>query len=106
MEITITRDNFDSEVINSDKPVLIDFWATWCPPCRMLAPAVAAAAEKYDGIIKVGKVNVDEQPEISMSYGVASIPTLIMFKNGEEAGRSVGAVSQDELFDIIDKMRS
>lgn len=105
MEITITKDNFDSAVINSDIPVLIDFWALWCAPCRMLAPAVAAAAEKYDGVIKVGKVNVDEEPEISISYGVSSIPTVIMFKDGEEAGRSVGAVSQDELFEIIDKMR-
>ena len=104
MEIKITKDNFDKEVINSDKPVLIDFWATWCGPCRMLAPAVESAAAKYDGRLKVGKINVDEEPELSLEYSISSIPTLMMFKNGEETAKTVGYMPEDELFEFIEKL--
>ena len=82
MEIKLTKDNFDAEVINSNIPVLVDFWATWCGPCRMIAPVIESIAEKFDGRIKVGKVNVDEEPEISLEYNIASIPTVMIFKNG------------------------
>ena len=90
MEIKLTKDNFDAEVINSNIPVLVDFWATWCGPCRMIAPVIESIAEKFDGRIKVGKVNVDEEPEISLEYNIASIPTVMIFKNGEEVSKSIG----------------
>lgn len=89
-ELTITKENFASEVLASDKPVLIDLWAEWCGPCRMMAPVVAELAEDYAGRVRVGKVNVDEQADIAVRYGVSSIPTLLLFKNGREAGRLVG----------------
>lgn len=80
--ITITKENFESEVLNSDKPVLVDFWAVWCGPCQMLSPVVDQIAEENDAV-KVGKVNVDEQPELAMKFGVMSIPTLISFRDGK-----------------------
>ena len=89
-ERTITKENFASEVLASDKPVLIDLWAEWCGPCRMMAPVVAELAEDYAGRVRVGKVNVDEQADIAVRYGVSSIPTLLLFKDGREAGRLVG----------------
>ena len=89
-ELTITKENFASEVLASDKPVLIDLWAEWCGPCRMMAPVVAELAEDYAGRVRVGKVNVDEQADIAVRYGVSSIPTLLLFKDGREAGRLVG----------------
>lgn len=88
-EITITRSNFESEVLSSDKPVLVDFWASWCGPCRMLAPVVAQIADARDDV-KVGKINVDEQPELAARYSVSSIPTVLVFKNGKVAASSVG----------------
>ena len=88
--LTITKENFASEVLASDKPVLIDLWAEWCGPCRMMAPVVAELAEDYAGRVRVGKVNVDEQADIAVRYGVSSIPTLLLFKDGREAGRLVG----------------
>ena len=90
-EITLTKDNFKEEVLNSDKPVLVDFWATWCGPCRMVAPIVAEIAEEHEGTLKVGKVNVDDEPELAMEYGISSIPTLLVFKGGDVVNRSVGA---------------
>lgn len=97
MEITLTDENFEEEVIESDKPVLVDFWATWCGPCMMLAPIVTEIAEEYADELKVGKVNVDEQPVTSLEYKVASIPTLMLFKGGKVVKKTVGFMSKSEL---------
>lgn len=94
--LTITKDNFEAEVLQSPQPVLLDFWATWCSPCQMLAPIVDAIAESRTDI-RVGKVNVDEQVELAIQYGVRSIPTLIVMKNGEVAATSIGYQSQAEI---------
>lgn len=82
-EIVLTKENFKETVLSSELPVLVDFWATWCGPCMMLAPVIEEIAKEYDGKIKVGKVNVDEQPELASLFGIQSIPTLMYFKNGE-----------------------
>ena len=89
-EIILTEQNFEEEVLKSDKPVLVDFWATWCGPCRMLAPTIEKIAEEQEGVIKVGKIDVDEEPELAAKYGIASIPTLMVFENGEVKTSSVG----------------
>ena len=101
MEIKLTKDNFDAEVINSNIPVLVDLWATWCGPCRMIAPVIESIAEKFDGRIKVGKVNVDEEPEISLEYNIASIPTVMIFKNGEEVSKSIGYSDEAEIEQLV-----
>ena len=88
-EIRITAENFTAEVIQSDKPVLLDVWAEWCGPCRMLGPVLADFAEKHDDV-KVGKVNVDEQPALAASFGIMSIPTLILFKGGKPVAQRIG----------------
>ena len=92
MEITITKENFESEVLNSDIPVLLDFWATWCGPCRMIAPTLAQIAEENEGRLKVGKVNVDEEMELAMRFGVTSIPLLVVMRDGQIANKAVGAM--------------
>lgn len=100
-EITVTKENFENEVLNSDKPVLLDFWATWCGPCMMLSPVVAEIAEEYEGQIKVGKVNVDEQPELAASFRVVSIPTVVVMKNGEVTNTAVGYRPKEELVALL-----
>lgn len=96
-ELTITKDNFEEEVLKSELPVLVDFWAPWCGPCRMLAPTVAQIAEEYEGKVKVGKVNVDDEGELAAQFGIASIPTVMVFKNGEVTGTSVGVRPKAQL---------
>jgi thioredoxin 1 len=91
-EIILTAENFEEEVLRSDIPVLVDFWATWCGPCRMMAPVIAQVAEEQEGKIKVGKIDVDDEPELAVRYGIASIPTLKVFKNGEVVKTSIGAI--------------
>lgn len=96
MEITLTESNFESEVLKSEKPVLVDFWASWCGPCKMLAPTIEQIANEND-TIKVGKVNVDDEPDLAQKYGIVSIPTVILFKNGEAAKTSMGFVPKETL---------
>lgn len=97
----INKDNFEAEVLQSDKPVLVDFWASWCGPCRMFSPTLDAIAEEYADKIKVGKLNVDDEGSIAAKYHVASIPTLILFKNGEPVNRSVGAIPKEAVEEMI-----
>ena len=94
---------FESDVLSSAQPVLVDFWAAWCAPCRMLAPTVDAIAEKYAANARVVKVNVDDNPSISQRYGIKGIPTLILFKGGKEEERVVGATSKEAISRMIDK---
>lgn len=103
MELTLTKSNFDSEVLNSSTPVLVDFWASWCGPCKMLAPIIENLANEYAGKLKVGKVNVDDEGLLASEYGIVSIPTVIIFVNGKIVEKIVGANSQDAYEDIIEK---
>ncbi|MBE6896573.1 MAG: thioredoxin [Ruminococcaceae bacterium] len=98
--VVLTSENFEEEVIKSDKPVLVDFWATWCGPCRMIAPIVEQIADENEDI-KVCKVDVDDQPELTSSFGIQSIPTLIVFKNGEIANKAVGARSKEAILEML-----
>ena len=99
--IEITNDSFEAEVMKSDLPVLLDFWAPWCGPCRFIAPAVEEVAKTYEGKVKVGKVNVDEAGEIAAKYSITSIPTLLVIKDGEIVDRKVGAVPQQAIEDMV-----
>ena len=94
MAVTINDDNFGELVLNSDKPAMIDFWAEWCGPCRVIAPYVEQIAEEYDGRAVVGKVNVEQSPEIANTYGIRNIPTLLFFKDGELVDKHVGATNK------------
>ncbi|MCI6480809.1 thioredoxin [Treponema porcinum] len=96
-ELKITRENFENEVMKSDIPVLIDFWATWCGPCRMMGPIIEQLAEEYEGKAKVGKVNVDEEGELSQAFGVMSIPTIVLIKDGKVVKQAVGARPKAEV---------
>ncbi len=101
--LKVTSANFQKEVLESEVPVLVDFYAEWCMPCKMFAPILESAAEDYEGKLKIVKVNIDESPELAQQYFVMSIPTLKLMKNKEVAGQFVGAMSADELEDWIDE---
>ena len=101
MIVEITQQNFETEVTASSVPVLVDFWASWCGPCRMLSPVVDELAEQYDGRVKFGKINVDEQPRLAMNYGVESIPTLLLFRDGRPVDKSVGVVPKSSIEQML-----
>ena len=100
-EMNITKSNFEAEVMNSDKPVLIDFWAPWCGPCRMLSPTIAEIAEEYGNKVKVCKVNVDEQGELASTFGVMSIPTLVVIKEGKVVNSVTGVRPKDQIVGML-----
>ena len=101
--ITITKDNFESEVLKSPVPVLLDFWVTWCGPCRMVSPIVDEIAEESDGSYKVGKINVDEQPELASQFRVMSIPTLVVMKDGAVYKSSIGMQPKSSILALLDR---
>lgn len=100
-ELKVTTANFESEVLKSDVPVMVDFWASWCGPCRMLGPVISEIAEESDGSYRVGKLNVDEEMELAEKYNVMSIPTVIVFKDGQVNKKSVGVVPKAQLLDLL-----
>jgi len=102
MALEFTDSNFEDLALKSDKPVLVDFWAEWCGPCRMVGPVVEEIAKEYEGKAVVGKVNVDQNPEISAKFGIRNIPTILFLKNGEIVDKSVGAVPKSQLTDKLD----
>ena len=101
MELKLNSENFEKEVLNSEKPVLVDFYADWCGPCKMMAPVVEELAGELQGKAKVGKINVDENQELAMEYNVMSIPTLVIFKEGKESKRFVGVRDKNELLEEL-----
>ena len=101
--LTLTDQNFEQEVLKSDKPVVVDFWAVWCAPCRMVGPTVDAIAEEYLGRAKVGKINVDENQAVTSRYNIRGIPTLLLFKNGQVQEQIVGATSKDNIVKLLEK---
>ena len=102
MEITLTRDNFEKEVLQSDLPVLVDFWATWCGPCRMVAPILEEIAAEKAGKLKIGKVNVDDEQELAIRFGISSIPTLLLFENGKLVDHLIGYRPKDAILAFIE----
>tara|TARA_A100001011_G_scaffold76676_1_gene78949 strand:+ start:1494 stop:1832 length:339 start_codon:yes stop_codon:yes gene_type:complete len=102
--IDVNEENFDSIVMNSDKPVLVDFWAEWCGPCKMLTPTIEALAKEYKDTSSIVKINVDDSPAIATKYGIRSIPSILLFKSGDVVEQRVGAVSKDELAGMLDKI--
>ena len=103
MEITLTVENFEREVIKSELPVLVDFWAVWCGPCQKIAPVIEEIASDYEGKIKVGKVNVDEHGELAVRFGISSIPTLLLFKNGKLVKKTLGYMPKEEVEKFINE---
>ena len=99
--VEVSNDNFESEVVNSEKPVLVDFWAEWCGPCKQIAPVVEEIADEHSDKLKVCKMDVDVNRETAVQFGIRSIPTLLIFKNGEVAGSQIGAVSKQQLLEFI-----
>ncbi|MEM1376716.1 MAG: thioredoxin [Pseudomonadota bacterium] len=97
--MTVTNDNFQADVLSADTPVVVDFWAEWCGPCKMIAPALEELAGEFEGKVKIAKLNIDENPELAAQYGVRSIPTLYMFKGGEVVDQMVGAAPKGKLSD-------
>ena len=104
MEYRFTTENFNQEVINSDVPVLVDFYADWCGPCKMMGPVVESLAKEYDGRIKVGKVNIDQEPELAQRYGVMSIPYFALMKNGDVVSDELGAIPKERLVRKIEEL--
>jgi len=100
-EINITLGNFDEEVLQSDIPVIVDFYADWCGPCKMLAPELAAVAAEFEGKVKIGKVNVDEEGELANAFGINAIPAIIVFKNGVETAQNVGYCKKEKLIQLL-----
>jgi thioredoxin 1 len=100
--LTVTSANFDAEVTQSQQPVLLDFWAEWCGPCRMVAPVVEGIAASYAGRLKVGKVNVDDEPELAARFGIRGIPSLLLFKGGQVAQMVVGFRTKEQLSELLD----
>ena len=100
-EITLTKSNFESEVLNYEGKVLVDFWASWCGPCKMIAPVIEEIANEFEGRVKVGKVNVDDEAELSIKYQVMSIPTILIFENGEITNKAIGYRSKEELIELL-----
>ena len=100
-EITITKENFEAEVMKSDKPVLIDFWAAWCGPCKMLSPIIEEIAKEYEGKVKIGKVNVDEQPELASAFRVDGIPTVVVMKDGKVTDMAVGYRPKEQIVALL-----
>lgn len=103
-ELVITKDNFENEVLKSQTPVLLDFWATWCGPCRMLSPVIEEIANDFDGKAKIGKVNVDEEPELAAAFGISSIPTVVVIKNGKAVNSSVGFMPKSKIEDMLNEV--
>ena len=101
--VVLTDDNWKKEVTEADGPVLVDFWAEWCPPCRMIAPSIDALATAYAGRAKVGKLNVDENPAVAQAFGVRSIPTLLVFRDGKVADQQIGALPQPRIAEMLEK---
>jgi thioredoxin 1 len=101
--VVLTKDNFEQEVLKSEQPILVDFWAPWCGPCRAVAPIMDELAGEFDGKVKIGKINVDDEGELSMKYRVMSIPTIMLFKDGQIAEKVIGARSKDEFSKLIQK---
>lgn len=101
-EVTLTVQNFEEEVLKSSIPVLVDYWATWCGPCMMLGPVLEEIAEEYEGKVKVGKVNVDEQMELAQNYGISNIPTMILFKDGKAVNVEVGYMPKAKIATLLD----